>query len=530
MKDVRQQILDGETYLGVELGSTRIKAVLVDAAHRPVASGGYGWENRLENGIWTYDLDEVWTGLRACVADLLADVEKRYGVPLARPGAMGVSGMMHGYLAFDEAGELLAPFRTWRNTVTGEAAAELTALLDFNIPQRWSAAHLYQAILNGEAHVGKVARLFTLAAYIHWRLTGARVVGICEASGMFPIDAAAKDYDARMLARFDARAAEKGFHRPLRDVLPRVLTAGEPAGTLTETGARLLDPSGTLLPGVPLCPPEGDAGTGMAATDSVAARTGNVSAGTSIFLMAVLEKPLSRVHPEIDMVVTPSGDPVAMVHCNNCTGDLDAWIRLLAEGAALFGAKPDKDALYGELYRLALTGDADCGGLTAYNYLSGEHVTGFSEGRPLFIRRPESAFTLANFMRAHLYAAFAALKTGLGILLDEERVSLDGLTGHGGLFKVEGVAQRFMAAAANAPVTVMATAGEGGPWGMALLAAYMAKKADGETLPAYLEKRVFAGAARRTVAPDAADAAGFAAFMARYAAGLSVERAAVERL
>ncbi len=530
MKETWRQMQDGETYLGIELGSTRIKATLIDSAHRPVAGSSYGWENRLENGIWTYDLDEVWTGLQTCMAGLQRDAMERYGVPLRRVGAMGVSGMMHGYLAFDAAGELLAPFRTWRNTVTGEAAAELTELLSFNIPQRWSAAHLYQAILSGEAHVGRVERLFTLASYIHWRLTGERVAGVGEASGMFPIDSDTKDYDAAMLARFDERAAEKGFKKTLRQILPRVLTAGEHAGVLTEAGARLLDPSGTLQPGIPFCPPEGDAGTGMVATNSVAVRTGNVSAGTSIFLMAVLEHKLARVHPEIDMVTTPSGDPVAMVHCNNCTTDLDAWVKLLSDAAALFGARPEKDALYGKLYRLALTGDADCGGLTAYNYYSGEHVTGFTEGRPLFVRRPDSAFTLANFMRAHLYTAFAALKTGLGILLDEERVVLDELTGHGGLFKVEGVAQRFMAAVAGAPVTVMSTAGEGGPWGMALLAAYMDRHADGEPLAEYLDRNVFADAPRSTVLPDAADKAGFEMFMERYSAGLSVERAAVERL
>lgn len=524
---IRESIREGKTFLGIEFGSTRIKAVLIDNAHTPIAAGSYAWENRLEDGVWTYRLDDIRDGLRGCYAALARDVREKYAIELTTVGAMGVSAMMHGYLAFGREDDLLVPFRTWRNTTTEEAAKRLTDLFRFNIPQRWSIAHLYQAILNNEEHVKDIAYLTTLAGYIHWQLTGKKVLGIGDASGMFPIDTAKGEYHVGMLQKFDELT--ENYPWTITEILPAVLNAGEPAGTLTEAGARLLDPTGTLKAGIPVCPPEGDAGTGMVATNSVLPRTGNISAGTSIFAMAVLEKDLSHPYPEIDMVTTPSGKPVAMAHGNNCSGDLDAWVRLFAEAAAVFGANPSVDELYAGLYRKALEGEADCGGLVAYNYFSGEPITGFSEGRPLFTRLPESRMNLANFMRAHLFAALGVLKTGMDILA-REHVRLDSITGHGGFFKVEGVGQRMVAAALNTPVTVMATAGEGGPWGMALLAVYMHDREDGETLGAYLADKVFSDSTGTTVQPDAGDAAGFAAFMERYTACLAIERAAVESL
>lgn len=523
-------ICSGETALGIEFGSTRIKAVLVDRQHTPLATGSFDWENRLEDGIWTYHYQEIWEGLQACYADLVKDVDRLYGVSLTKIGAMGISAMMHGYMPFDEKGALLVPFRTWRNTMTGQAAAALTDLFSFNIPQRWSIAHLYQAILNKEEHLPRIDYLTTLAGCVHWKLTGQRVVGIGEASGMFPIDSQTGSYHAEMLSKFDKAVQDCHYPWKLTDILPAVLSAGEPAGTLTKEGARLLDPTGTLQAGIPLCPPEGDAGTGMAATNCVRIRTGNVSAGTSIFAMAVLDHPLRRVHPEIDMVTTPSGAPVAMVHCNNCTSDLNAWVSLFGQALQAFGMAPDNETLYGTLYRKALEGDADCGGLLAYNYFSGEHVTGFEEGRPLFVRRPDSCFTLENFMRVHLYTSLGALKTGMDILMNEENVSLESITGHGGLFKTEGVGQRIVAAAMRTPVTCMETAGEGGPWGMALLAYYMLQRKEGESLEDYLNNRVFQTCQSTTMLPDEADIEGFNAFMRRYAKGLSIEKAAVEAL
>lgn len=519
-----------ETYLGIELGSTRIKAVLIDQAHRPIASGSHAWENRLENGVWTYSLDDAWAGLRACFADLMQDVQTKYGVKLTTVGAIGISGMMHGYLPFDAAGKQLAPFRTWRNTMTGEASNKLTELFGFKIPQRWSIAHLYQSIRSGEPHVKEIDCLTTLAGYIHWQLTGEKQIGIGEASGMFPVNTAAKQYDARMADAFDQLIAGRNYPWKLRDILPAVRVAGAAAGCLTQAGAKLLDPTGALQPGIPFCPPEGDGDTGMVATNSVAPRTGNVSAGTSVFAMAVLEAQLYKVYEEIDIFATPAGDPVAEAHCNNCTGDLDAWVGLFGETLAAFGAKPDMDTLYGTLYRKALEGDADCGGLLAYNYLSGEHITGFREGRPLFARTANSRFNLSNFMRVHLYTALGALRKGMDVLLHQEKVSLSSITGHGGFFKVEGVGQRIMAAALNTPVTVMTTAGEGGPWGMAILAAFSQNRKDGETLADYLNTSVFRDSAGVTVAPDASDTAGFAKFMERYSACLPIEEAAVDSL
>ena len=503
-------------FLGIELGSTRIKAVLLDEAHKIVKSGDDTWKSSLENGIWTYHMDEVQTGLRAAIQNL--------GELPGEISAMGVSGMMHGYLAFDKDWNLLAPFRTWQNTMTGEAAEALSAEFGFNVPQRWSIAHLYQAVLNGEEHVKSIAHITTLAGYVHYLLTGENVLGIGEASGMFPIDSEALSYDAAMLDKFDALTAKYGFDWNARSVLPRVLTAGQAAGTLTEAGSAYL---GGLLPaGIPLCPPEGDAGTGMAATNAVAPRTGNVSAGTSIFAMVVLEKPLSKVYPEIDMVTTPTGKPVAMVHCNNCTNDMNAWVSLLGETAKLFGADVSTGELFTRLYQKSLEGEADCSGVLTYNYMAGEGVTHLDEGRPMVVRRPESRLTLANFLRSQLYATMATLKIGMDILAGEH-VAIDSLTGHGGLFKTPVVGQKYMAAACRAPVTCMESAGEGGPYGMALLASYMVQKAPAQTLEQYLETEVFADVKRMTLAPDPEDAAGFDRYLTQYRAALAAEQAAV---
>ena len=524
----RRAIEQGRTTLGIELGSTRIKAVLADENLKPIAMGNHDWENRLENNIWTYSLEDAWSGLQDCYADLAASVKEKYGTELTTIGSIGFSAMMHGYLAFDKEGELLVPFRTWRNTMTGEASRKLTEIFAFNIPQRWSIAHLYQAVLNKEEHVKDVSYLTTLDGYIHWKLTGEKVLGVGNASGMFPIDSTICDYNQRMISQFNDLVADQKFPWKLADIMPKVLRAGEKAGYLTAEGARLLDPSGTLQPGIPMCPPEGDAGTGMTATNSVAVHTGNVSAGTSVFAMIVLEKELSAVYEEIDMVTTPDGSPVAMVHCNNCTSDLNAWVNLFGEFADAFGVKADKNELFGTLYRKALEADADCGGLLAYNYFSGEPITGFEEGRPLFVRLPDSKFTLANFMRTHLYSSLATLKIGLDILLKKEGVSVDTIMGHGGLFKTPVVGQRIMAAAMNTPVTVMDTASEGGAWGMAVLASYMQNNAGKESLGAYLDQHVFAGQTGSKIAPDAEDAAGFDIFMERYIKCLPSEKAAIK--
>ncbi len=515
-----------KTVLGLELGSTRIKAVLLDENHQPIASGSHDWENQLVDGIWTYSMDAINTGIQSCFADLAKDVEEKFGQKLTTVGAMGISGMMHGYLPFDADGNQLAEFRTWRNTITGQATQILSKEFQFNIPQRWSIAHLYQAILNGEAHVSRIDHLTTLAGYIHWQLTGQKVMGVGEASGMFPIDSQTLDYDKQMEARFDALLAEQGITWKLRDILPGVLPAGVQAGVLTEAGARFLDPSGTLQAGIPVAPPEGDAGTGMVATNSVRVRTGNVSAGTSDFAMVVVDHKLN-VHEEIDMVTTPAGAAVAMVHCNNCTSDINAWVELFAQFASAMGMPVSKGDIFPTLFRLALEGDPDCGGLMSFNYYSGEHITGLNEGRPVFLRRPDSDFTLPNFMRTHLQSALAALKIGLDILVGEENVKIDKLYGHGGFFKTPGVGQRILSAAAGAPVSVMETAGEGGPYGMALLAAYMLWKEDGQSLDAYLDQ-VFSTAKSSTLMADAADIAGFDAFLTRYKAALPVEKAAIQ--
>lgn len=530
MDNRKQTIESGKAVLGIELGSTRIKAVLIDENHTPIASGSCQWENRLEHGFWTYSLEDVWAGLRSCYQDLAEDVRRQYGISLKKTGAIGISAMMHGYMAFDREGNLLVPFRTWRNTTTGEAVEELSNLFQFHIPERWSIAHLYQAVLNKEEHVSKIDYVTTLAGYIHWKLTGKKVLGVGDASGMFPIDSAAGQYHQRMVKQFNDLASAKGCPWKLEEIFPRVLSAGEEAGTLTEEGARLLDASGELEAGSLFCPPEGDAGTGMAATNSVEVRTGNVSAGTSVFAMIVLEKELSNLHREIDMVTTPDGSPVAMVHVNNCTSDLNAWVGIFREFAEAADLKMDDNELFGMLYRKALEGDGDCGGLMSYGYLSGEPITKMEEGRPLFVRTPDARFTLANLMRTHLYSALGALKIGMRILTEEEHVELDNLLGHGGLFKTKGVGQRMMAAAMNVPVSIMETAGEGGPWGMALLASYMVSKDAGQSLGQYLNDRVFAGNEGTRMEPDAEDVKGFEKFMERYEAGLSVEREAARCL
>ena len=521
-------VKEGRTALGIEFGSTRIKAVLIDETHQPIAMGTHDWENRLENGIWTYSLEDIWNGLQDCYGSLAADVKEKYGETLTQIGSIGFSGMMHGYMAFNQEGELLVPFRTWRNTMTEEACRELTPLFQFNIPQRWSIAHLYQAILSGEEHVKDITFFTTLAGYIHWKLSGEKVLGIGEASGMFPIDSEILDYDRKMVAQFDELTAGRGYGWKLEDILPKVLCAGEDAGRLTESGAKLLDPTGTLKAGIPMCPPEGDAGTGMVATNSVRVRTGNISAGTSIFSMVVTEKALDKVHEEIDMVTTPDGHPVAMVHCNNCTSDLNGWVSLFGEFAERFGMKVDKNELFGTLYKEALSADTDCGGLLAYNYFSGEPVTGLQEGRPMFVRLPDAKFNLANFMRSHLYSAMAALKIGNDILLKEEKVQVDSLMGHGGLFKTPVVGQQLMAAAFNSPVTVMDTASEGGAWGMAVLAAFMMEKEEGEELPDYLSEKIFAGQTGTTIAPKPEDVEGFDRFVERYRNTLPAEKAAAQ--
>ena len=530
MSSIKETIENGKAVLGIEFGSTRIKAVLIDEAHNPIASGDHVWENRLDNGIWTYTLDDIWTGLRDSYQKMAADVKEKYGVTLKKIGAIGFSAMMHGYMAFDKEGNLLVPFRTWRNSITGPSAEALTELFQYNIPQRWSIATLYQAILNDVEHVKDVAFFTTLAGYSHWQLTGEKVLGVGDASGMFPIDPETKDYDAAMIQKFDELVADKNYPWKLKEILPKVLVAGEHAGTLTEEGARLLDETGTLEAGIPLCPPEGDAGTGMVATNSVAKRTGNVSAGTSVFAMVVLEKELKKVYSEIDLVTTPDGSLVAMAHANNCTSDLNAWVGLFKEFAESFGIDVDMNKLFGTLYNKALEGDADCGGLLSYGYLSGENITGVSEGRPMFVRSPESKFNLANFMRAHLFTALGALKVGMDILLKEENVAIDSILGHGGLFKTKGVGQSILAAAIDAPVSVMETAGEGGPWGMALLAAYMLDKAEDETLQAYLSEKVFGDNKGTSMDPVKADVEGFEVFIERYKKGIAIEQAAVDNL
>ncbi len=526
--NAKQTIESGKAILGIEFGSTRIKAVLIDEDNNPIAQGSHEWENQLVDGLWTYSVEAIWYGLQDCYADLRNNVKKEYDTEIEILAGIGISAMMHGYMAFNKKQEILVPFRTWRNTNTGKAAAELSSLFNYNIPLRWSISHLYQAILDNEEHVGDIDFLTTLAGFIHWQLTGKKVLGIGDASGMIPIDPETKQYSADMVEKFDNLIAPKGFSWKLLDILPQVLSAGENAGFLTEKGAKLLDVSGKLKAGIPLCPPEGDAGTGMVATNAVKQRTGNVSAGTSSFSMIVLEKDLSKPYEMIDMVTTPDGSLVAMVHCNNCTSDLNAWVNLFKEYQQLLGIPVDMNEVYGKLYNNALNGDADCGGLISYNYISGEPVTGLAEGRPLFVRTAGDKFNLANFMRAHLYASVGVLKIGNDILFNEENVKVDRITGHGGLFKTKGVGQRILAAAINSPISVMETAGEGGAWGIALLAGYLVNNTKKLSLADYLDEVVFAGNAGVEIAPTAEDVAGFNKYIENYKAGLPIEEAAVK--
>lgn len=524
----KETIQAGKAILGIEFGSTRIKAVLIDGDNKPIAQGSHEWENSLVDGLWTYSIEEIWYGLQDCYADMLKDVKAQYDCVVENLAAIGISAMMHGYMAFDENDKILVPFRTWRNTNTGQAAAKLSELFVYNIPLRWSISHLYQCILEDNSHVKDIKFLTTLAGYIHWQLTGEKVLGVGDASGMLPIDPETKDYNAEMVSKFDKLVAPKGYPWKLLDILPKVLMAGEAAGTLTEEAAKRLDVSGNLKGGIPLCPPEGDAGTGMVATNAVKQRTGNVSAGTSSFSMIVLEKDLSKPSEMIDMVTTPDGSLVAMVHCNNCTSDLNAWVKLFREYQELLGVPVDMNEVYGKLYNNALKGDADCGGVLTYNYISGEPVTGLQDGRPLVVRSANDKFNLANFIRANLYATVAVLKLGNDILFNEEKVKVDRITGHGGLFKTKGVGQRVLAAALNSPISVMETAGEGGAWGIALLAGYLVNNTDERNLADYLENVVFAGNTGTEVSPTAEEVEGFNRYMETYKAGLAIEKAAVE--
>ena len=526
--DAKSTIETGKAILGIELGSTRIKAVLIDRENRPIAQGSHTWENQLVDGLWTYSIESIWSGLQDCYADLRSNVKKLYdGIEIESLAAIGVSAMMHGYMPFNEKEEILVPFRTWRNTNTGRAAAELSELFVYNIPLRWSISHLYQAILNNETHVKDIKFLTTLAGYVHWQITGEKVLGIGDASGMLPIDPATNNYSAEMVEKFDNLIAPKEYNWKLEDILPKVLSAGENAGVLTPEGSRKLDVSSHLKAGIPVCPPEGDAGTGMVATNAVKQRTGNVSAGTSSFSMIVLEKELSKPYEMIDMVTTPDGSLVAMVHCNNCTSGLNAWVNLFKEYQELLGIPVNMDEIYSKLYNIALTGDTDCGGLLSYNYISGEPVTGLAEGRPLFIRSANDKFSLANFMRTHLYASVGVLKIGNDILFNDEKVKVDRITGHGGLFRTKGVGQRILAAAINSPISVMETAGEGGAWGIALLGSYLVNNEKKQSLADFLDENVFAGDAGIEVSPTPEDVAGFNAYIESYKAGLPIEEAAV---
>ena len=524
----KETIQQGKAILGIEFGSTRIKAVLIDGENKPIAQGSHEWENQLVDGLWTYSIDAIWNGLQDCYAQLRKDVKSQYDCEIESLAAIGFSAMMHGYMAFNKQQEILVPFRTWRNTNTAKAAAALSELFVYNIPLRWSISHLYQCILEDNDHVKDIDFITTLAGYIHWQLTGEKVLGVGDASGMLPIDPETRNYSQQMVDKFDALVAPKGYPWKLIDILPKVLNAGENAGVLTEAGAKKLDPSGTLKAGVPVCPPEGDAGTGMVATNAVKQRTGNVSAGTSSFSMIVLEKDLSKPYEMIDMVTTPDGSLVAMVHCNNCTSDLNAWVNLFKEYQQLLGVPVDMNEVFGKLYNNALTGDADCGGLIAYNYISGEPVTGLAEGRPMFVRSANDKFNLANFMRANLYASVGVLKIGNDILFNEEHIKVDRITGHGGLFKTKGVGQRVLAAAINSPISVMETAGEGGAWGIALLASYLVNNANGSTLADWLEQNVFAGNTGVEIAPTSEDVAGFNKWIENYKRGLAIEQAAVD--
>ena len=526
--DAKSTIEAGKAILGIELGSTRIKAVLIDQENKPIAQGSHTWENQLVDGLWTYSIEAIWSGLQDCYADLRTNVKNAYGIEIETLAAIGVSAMMHGYMPFNKKEEILVPFRTWRNTNTGRAAAALSELFVYNIPLRWSISHLYQAILDNESHVNEIDFLTTLAGYVHWQITGEKVLGIGDASGMLPIDPTTHNYSAEMVAKFNKLIAPKEYNWKLEDILPKVLSAGENAGVLTPKGSKKLDASGHLKAGIPVCPPEGDAGTGMVATNAVKQRTGNVSAGTSSFSMIVLEKELSKPYKMIDMVTTPDGSLVAMVHCNNCTSDLNAWVNLFKEYQELLGIPVDMDEIYSKLYNIALTGDTDCGGLLSYNYISGEPVTGLADGRPLFVRSANDKFNLANFMRTHLYASVGVLKIGNDILFNEEKIKVDRITGHGGLFRTKGVGQRILAAAINSPISVMETAGEGGAWGIALLGSYLVNNEKKQSLADFLDESVFVGDAGIEVSPTPEDVAGFNTYIENYKAGLPIEEAAVK--
>ena len=527
VNQIRAQIEQEKAVLGIEFGSTRIKAVLIGEDNSPIAEGGHNWENHFENGVWTYPLEEVWDGLQDAYRDLVSDIENKYGVIPTGYGAIGISAMMHGYIPFNENNELLSPFRTWRNTMTLEAADILTELFQYNIPQRWTVAHLYQSILNGDDYIADIRYLPTLAGYVHWQLTGEKVESVGDASGQFPIDIETADYNQRMVRQFNELIADKHYPWTLTDILPKSLRAGEYAGKLTEEGARKLDPSGHLHGGIPMCPPEGDGGTGMVATNAVARRTGNVSAGTSVFGMVVLEKELSRYYRELDMVTTPAGDLVAMAHCNNCTSDLNSWMGMFKELMESMGAPVDMGALFTTLFTKAMEGDADGGHLLSFNYLSGEHVTGMEEGRPLFVRSAESRFNLANFMRTLIMASLSSVTFGMNLLTQNEGVKIDRMNGHGGIFKTKGVAQTLLSAALDCPVTVMKTAGEGGAWGVALQAAYLIR-GNGKSLAEWLDTEVFSADDGETIMASEADVAGFAKYMETYKKGLPIQRAAVD--
>ncbi|MCQ2074131.1 MAG: FGGY-family carbohydrate kinase [Bacteroidaceae bacterium] len=529
MNEYNKSIIEqGKAVLGIEFGSTRIKAVLIDPEFRPIAQGSHTWENQLINGLWTYSVEEIWYGIQNCYVNLRENVKAQYEIEIEQLAGIGISAMMHGYMAFNKNEKILVPFRTWRNTNTGKAAAELSELFYFNIPLRWSISHLYQCILDGDEHVKDIDYLTTLAGYVHWQLTGQKVLGVGDASGMIPVDPNTKTYNAEMVGKFDKLIAPKGYGWKLLDIMPKVLDAGEFAGVLTEDGARKLDVSGRLKPGCPICPPEGDAGTGMVATNAVRPRTGNVSAGTSSFSMIVLENDLKKPHEVIDIVTTPDAKPVAMVHCNNCTSDLNAWVNLFKEYEEIMGMKVDMGRIFTNLFNHALKGNPDCGGIMSYNYVSGEPVTGFADGRPLFVRSANDKFTLANFIRAIISGAVAVLKVGNDILFNEEKIKVDRITGHGGLFTTPGVGQRILGAALNSPIYCMETAGEGGPWGMAILAAFAVNNPKKMALPDYLDEVVFAGNTGNEVAPTPEDVAGFNAYIKNYIAALPVEEAAVK--
>jgi sugar (pentulose or hexulose) kinase len=529
-QDIKQAILKGDTSLGIEFGSTRIKAVLIDRHYETIASGSYEWENLLVDGYWTYNLESIIAGLQEAYSEMKQEVERKYGITIQTVGSIGFSAMMHGYMAFDSAGELLVPFRTWRNATTTVAAKDLTEEFQFNIPERWSIAHLYQAVLDEEQHVPHIDFMTTLSGYIHWLLTGNKAIGVGDASGMFPIDEKTHDYNESMVKQFNELIASKGYDWNLQNILPKVYISGEQAGVLTAAGAKILDKSENLQPGISLCPPEGDAGTGMVATNSVKKRTGNISVGTSVFAMLVLEKELSAVYPEIDMVTTPNGNPVGMVHANNCSSDINAWLGLFREFSEAMGQKVDNNQLYSVMFNKALEADPDGGGLLSYGYFSGENITGIEKGRPLFVRSPESNFNLANFMRTHLFTAFGALRIGMDILTKKENVAIDSILAHGGLFKTPIVGQKMVAAAMNVPVSVMATAGEGGAWGMAILASYMINKDQQESLDDFLDHKVFKDIEGQVIYPDSSDVKGFELFMERYTQGLAIEQAAVDHL